>query len=146
MKRNNRAEISIVINADKIDVWQALTQPELVKEYFLGTDLYTIWEPGSPIKFTGEWQGKKYYDKGTVLAYKQEEMLQYNYWSCRSGMEEKPENYVIITYRMGGEDGRVAVTIIQENIPDEKVKTHFFKNWEQRLKGLKEMLEAEKVF
>ena len=117
MKSNIKAEVSTVIASEKSTVWDALTKPETVKEWFFGTHLSTTWEPGTPIIFSGEWQDKKYEDKGTVLAYKQEEMLQYTYWSSMSGIEDKPENYVTITYRIGGEDGEVAVTIIQENIP-----------------------------
>jgi uncharacterized protein YndB with AHSA1/START domain len=64
MKSSITAEISIIIAADRKAVWGALTKPELVKEYFFGTTLSTTWEPGSPIIFSGEWQGKEYQDKG----------------------------------------------------------------------------------
>lgn len=145
MKSNIKAEVSTVIASEKSTVWDALTKPETVKEWFFGTHLSTTWEPGTPIIFSGEWQDKKYEDKGTVLAYKQEEMLQYTYWSSMSGIEDKPENYVTITYRIGGEDGEVAVTIIQENIQDEKTRDHSIENWKKVLKSLKDMLEVKEV-
>ena len=145
MKNNIQAEISITIAADKKSVWDALVNPDKVKQYFFGTNLSTTWQPGDPIKFSGEWQGKKYEDKGTVLAYKKEEMLQYSYWSSMSGIEDKPENYVIITYRIGGKEGNITVTVIQENIPDEKTKEHSIENWEKVLADLKKMVEQEQV-
>lgn len=145
MNTNIIAEVSTVIAAEISATWQALTKPEIVKEYFFGTNLSTTWEPGSPIIFTGEWQGKQYKDKGTVLAYNHEEMLQYTYLSGITGKEDKPENYQVLTYRIGGENGKVTVTIIQENIPDEKTRDHSIENWKKVLKSLKDLLEKNEV-
>lgn len=145
MESNIKADVSITIVADLLTVWDALTKPEMVKHWFFGTHLSTTWEPGTPIIFSGEWKDKKYEDKGTVLAYTQLEMLQYTYWSSMSGIEDKPENYVTLTYRIGGEDGNVTVTISQENIPDEKTRDHSIENWTKVLKSLKDMLEENEV-
>ena len=41
-------------------VRDALTNPEMVKEYLFGTELVTDWKVGSDIIFRGEWEGKKY--------------------------------------------------------------------------------------
>jgi len=145
MQSDITAEVSIVITADKSTVWNALTKPEMVKQYFFDTDLVTTWESGTPVRFTGEWKGTRYEDKGKVLAYNHEEMLQYEYWSSMSGIEDKPENYAVITYRVGGEDGAVTVTVIQENIPDIKTRDHSIENWKKVLADLKRMLEANEV-
>ena len=145
MQQNITAEISIIIAADRKLVWAALVNPDLVKEYFFGTILSTTWEPGAPIIFSGQWKGTEYTGKGIVLAYSENEMLQYTYWSSRSGLDDKPENYAPVTYRIGGEDGSVTVTIIQEDIPDLKEREHSIAYWEEILKGLKQLLEANKV-
>ena len=145
MEENIKAEVSVTIAAEKSAVWDALINPDKVKEWFFGTSLSTTWEPGTPVKFSGEYQGKSYEDKGTVLAYNHEEMLQYTYWSSMSGIEDKPENYVTITYRIGGEDGNVTVTIIQENIPDVKTRDHSIENWKMVLSEFKKILEKNEV-
>jgi hypothetical protein len=62
-----------------------------------------------------------------------------------SGIEDKPENYVPVTYRIGGEDGHVTVTIIQENIPTDQMREHSIENWKKVLKALKQMMEANEV-
>ena len=141
MKTNISAEVNTVINAPVKKVWDALTKPEQIKEYFFGTDTTTDWKPGSPITFTGEWQGKKYQDKGTILDFKEPELIKYNYWSSMSGIEDKPENYVIVSYKVSGNDNNVTVTITQENIPDEKMKAHSEENWKMVLGKLKEFVE-----
>lgn len=143
MQANFTAELSTIIHCTRRELWDALTQPELIKQYFFGTHTSTTWEPGTPIRFDGEWQGNTYTDKGTVLAYNTQEILQYDYWSSMGGKEDLPENYMIITYRVGGEDGNVTVTVLQENIADENTRDHAINNWKTVLEALKKMLEEK---
>lgn len=148
MKSNITGKAAISINAPVSKVWEALTKPEIIKQYFFGTDTTTDWKPGSPITFKGEWEGKSYEDKGTVMLVEPEKLIRYSYWSSMSGIEDKPENYVIITYKLShenGEDDKTHITITQENIPDEKTKAHSEQNWAKVLNGLKELLEKEPV-
>jgi uncharacterized protein YndB with AHSA1/START domain len=142
MKTNISAEVSIIVDAPVTKVWDALTIPEQIKQYFFGTDTVTDWKPGSPITFSGEWQGKKYHDKGTILEFREKSLIKYDYWSSMSGIEDKPENYAIITYKVSGNDNNVTVTITQENIPDEKTKEHSAENWKMLLGKLKEFVES----
>jgi uncharacterized protein YndB with AHSA1/START domain len=143
MKSNITGKASIKINAPISRVWEALTKPEIIKQYFFGTDTTTDWKPGSPIKFTGEWEGKSYEDKGTILDVEPNKLLRYNYWSSMSGIEDKPENYVNITYSLQEEGGQISLSITQENIPDEKTKVHSEENWNMVLGSLKKLLENE---
>ncbi len=141
MKSDISAKVSTVINAPVSAVWEALTNPEIIKHYFFGTDTITDWKVGGPLRFKGEWEGKKYEDKGTVLKFEPNKMLQYNYWSSMSGIEDKPENYVRITYFLSKEKEKTLLTISQENIPDEKTKEHSEQNWKKVLNNLKNLLE-----
>jgi uncharacterized protein YndB with AHSA1/START domain len=141
MKSNIKGQAGINIHASISNVWDALTKPEIIKQYFFGTNTITDWKSGSPIKFKGEWQGKSYEDKGTILDIQKNKLIKYDYWSSMSGIEDKPENYVIVTYQLSGEDGNVNLTIVQENIPDEKTKTHSEENWNKVLQGLKKVVE-----
>jgi len=145
MQPNITAEISITISAEKKAVWDALINPEMVKQYFFGCHLSTTWEPGTPIVFSGDWNGKLYEDKGIVLAFNHEEMLQFTYKSSHSKMEEVSGNDAVITYRVGGDNGHITVTIIQENIPDTKTRDQAIENWTIVLGKLKKLLEANDV-
>src|ERR1700755_2518587 len=104
MKSNIKGEAQIRLNASINAVWDALTNPTTIKKYFFGTDTHTDWKVGSPIRFTGEWQGKKYEDKGTILAVEKNKLIKYSYWSSMSGIEDKPENYLIVTFDLSGKD------------------------------------------
>ncbi len=141
MKNCISAKVSTVINAPIATVWEALTNPKIIKQYFFGTNTITDWKVGGPIKFTGEWEGKSYEDKGTVLKFEPNKMLQYDYWSSMSGIEDKPENYVTITYFLSSEKNKTTLTISQENIPDEKMKAHSEENWKKVSNSLKNLLE-----
>lgn len=145
MKSNITAKAEATIHASKDKLWEALTKPEIIKQYFFNTNTYTTWQPGSPIRFTGEWEGKTYEDKGTILKIEEGRLIQYNYWSSMSGIEDKPENYVIITYEIKENGDNCTLSITQENIPDEKTKTHSEQNWKMVLKNLKNLLEKETV-
>jgi uncharacterized protein YndB with AHSA1/START domain len=129
----------IIINAPVSKVWDALTNPEVVKQYFFGTNLVTDWQVGNPIFFRGEWDGVAYEDKGTVLAF--EHYLCYNYWSSFSGTEDISENYANIKYIVKAVDGGTQVTVTQEGLKDEAALAHSENNWQMVMGEMKKMVE-----
>ena len=141
MKNAIKGEASMVVDAPREVVFDALTNPGQIKKYFFGTEAVSDWKVGSPLYFRGEWEGKKYEDKGTILEKKDGELLKYNYWSSMSGIEDKPENYVVITYALSEILGKTRVTITQENIPSEEMRIHSEENWTRVLGDLKNLLE-----
>ena len=146
MKNKLTGKANITINAPSSEVWEALTTPEIIKKYFFGTNAISDWKVGSPILFKGVWEGKHYEDKGTILKVERNKLFQYEYWSSMSGIEDKPENYVIVTYELSEKNNNTTkLTITQENIPDEKMKEHSEQNWRKVLTDLKKLLEKEPV-
>ena len=145
MKNKLTGKASTTINAPASEVWQALTTPEIIKKYFFGTNAISDWKVGSPILFKGVWEGKSYEDKGTILKVERNKLFQYKYWSSMSGIEDKPENYVTITYELSEKNDKTTLTVTQENIPDEKTKEHSEQNWKKVLADLKKLLEKEPV-
>jgi uncharacterized protein YndB with AHSA1/START domain len=135
------AKIQRSIHAPLSKVWDGLTRPELVKQYFFGTDLVTSWEPGTPVFFRGEWEGKPYEDKGTVLKYEHGKMLEYNYFSSWSDQEDRPENYQRITYRVKAKGNSTVLTITQSNIDTLDKKVHSAQNWAGLMTALKKLME-----
>jgi len=143
MKNNITAKVSEVIDANTSEVWNALTKPEIIKKYFFGTTAISDWKEGSSIIFRGMRDGKPYVDKGTILKTDPGKLFVYSYWSPTSGVEDKLENYVIISYELNKMPGKTALIIKQENIPDEKKKIHAIENWKKVLSNLKELFEKE---
>lgn len=137
------AKVSILLDAPVSTVWKAVTDPAEVKKYFFGTDLVTEWKIGSPVYFRGEWDGKPYEDKGTVLDFQPEKMLKYDYYSSFSGKEDIPENYQIITYEIRPENDKTELTITQTNVATEDAKEHSEQNWNMVLQELKKLVESD---
>lgn len=141
MSANLIAKASTKISAPASRVWDALTNPEMIKQYFFGTEAISDWQEGSLLEFKGEWEGKKYVDKGTILKIEPEKLFQYTYLSSFSNLPDVPENYANISYELYEEDGETALTVKQENIANEEAREHSEKNWEYVLKSLKDLLE-----
>jgi uncharacterized protein YndB with AHSA1/START domain len=141
MSGNLSATAEITINAPVSMVWDALMNPELVKKYFFGTNVKSDWEVGSPVTFTGEYEGKTYMDKGTVLRKEANKLLVYSYWSSMRGQPDTPENYMNITYRLAEKDGGTHLSLVQDNVSSEKERQHSEQNWNVVLGNLKKLLE-----
>jgi hypothetical protein len=98
---------------------------------------------GSPLFFRGEWQGKSYEDRGTVLAFEPMASLSYNYWSGFSGLADEPALRQIIRYDLEPAHGGVRITIHQSNVDTQARADHSATNWSSVLQALKNLLEGK---
>jgi uncharacterized protein YndB with AHSA1/START domain len=135
------AETSVTINAPAAKVWKAIISPDQIKEYLMGTQVVTDWKEGSPISYEGEYNGKKYKDKGVIKKIEPEKTFQSTYWSSMGGKEDKPENYNLVTYQLQNQGDKTVLTLSQDNIHSEKEKEHATQNWEGVLGKLKKLVE-----
>ncbi|MCO5935346.1 SRPBCC domain-containing protein [Mucilaginibacter sp. RB4R14] len=131
----------VIFKASSAEVWKGLTDPEVVKQYFFGTILKSDWKEGSPITFSGEWDGKSYEDKGFIKEIVPGKYVRYSYWSIMAGTEDKPENYADVSYELNENGDITVLTIIQDNIKDEASKEHSENNWQMMFNGLKKLIE-----
>ncbi len=141
MDQELTATASTTIHATASRVWEALTNPELIKQYFFGSNIVTDWKVGSPIYYRGEWQGRSYEDKGVVKVFEPERRLVATHWSPLSGVPDTPDNYHTVTYLLTGRGGSTDVTITQDHNASEEEKQHSEQNWKTVLAGLKQLLE-----
>lgn len=139
--RGRDAVSSIVVACSPKRVWKALTDPAEVKEYFLGTNVTSTWREGDPVTFTGEWKGKAYEDKGTVLECRPNVLLRISHYSPLSGLPDLPENYHTVEYRLSARAEGTGVTIVQSNNRDDAEAEESAKLWDLVLRNLKEYLE-----
>lgn len=130
-----------LIHAPRAKIWRALTEPALVKQYFFGTNLEATWQIGSPLFFRGEWEGKAYEDRGTVLSFEPERELSYNYWSSFSGQPDVPERRQIVRFELTSEGDAVRLRIEQSNVDTQERADHSAENWRAVLAKLKDFVE-----
>jgi uncharacterized protein YndB with AHSA1/START domain len=134
------SKTTINFNAPIEKVWQGITDPAIVKQYFFGTNLKSDWKVGSRITFSGEWEGHKYVDGGTILEIDPPRLLKYSYWSSMSGTEDKPENYNNITSELSENDGVTTLVITQGGVKNREAAEHSEHNWQSVFEGLKKIL------
>jgi uncharacterized protein YndB with AHSA1/START domain len=131
------------IEATPERVWTALTDADEVKAWFFGTDQRSEWTPGSPITWSGEWDGKAYQDKGVVVAVDRPHRLEVTHWSPLTGTEDAPENYHTLVYTLTDKDGTTALSVTQDNNGDQAEADRNAQTWSQMLASLKQHIESQ---
>ena len=90
----------------------------------------------------GEYEGKKYEDKGEIVEVEPERRLKVTHFSPLSGQDDNPENYHTVLYELERDGERTRVSLTQDNNSSEEAAEHSRANWEKMLAGLKEVVEA----
>ena len=101
------------IEAPPQEVWTALTDPDEIEKYMFGSRVITDWKPGSPIVWKGEYDGKKYEDKGQILEVDRGRRLKMTHFSAMSGQEDVPENYHTLVDEVSQRKGKTHVALTQ---------------------------------
>ena len=144
------SQVRTTINAPPAAVWKALTTASTLKQFFFGADVSTDWRVGSPVRFRGNWKGKAFEDKGDIQAFDVGKRLSFTHWSPLSNMEDRPENYHIVTFDLRPVGSGTEVVLTQTNQNDAEPltpenRTEYAKNWTMVLDGLKTAVESAPV-
>ncbi len=137
------ATVEIDIAAPPAQVWKALTDPEVIARYFFGSKVDTDWQPGSPIVWKGEYEGKAYEDRGEVLEVETNRRLKVTHFSPMTGLPDDPENYHTITYEIDDRGDTTHLSLSQDNNRDDAEAQHATENWATMLDGLKRTVESQ---
>ena len=124
------------------EVWSALTDPTQIAKYMFGSQVETDWKEGSPIVWRGEYEGKKYEDKGEILEIDPPKRLKMTHFSPLSGAEDVPKNYHTLLYELEEDEAATHVKLSQDNNPTEEQAERSKETWEKTLSGLKEIVES----
>lgn len=133
---------TLYINAPIQKVWETVTKPASVKLWQYGSDLQTSWEAGSDIRFTTAWGDKAFEQWGKVLAYQPNALVKYSLFAPRPELEDRPENYFIMSYVLTEENGQTKLEILQEDNRPGAVQESPQGEENPVLKALKELAEA----
>ncbi len=142
MQNSYVAKAQVTVQALPARVWDALVNPEKIRQYMFGTNVVSSWAEGAPILWQGEWQGKAYEDKGVILKLEPERVLQYSHYSPLSGQPDVPESYHTVTVELSRTGNGTTVTLSQDNNATEEERQHSQRNWEMMLTSLKRVVEA----
>ena len=136
------ASAATTIEAPKARVWDALVDRAALKQYMFGADVISDFREGSAIVWKGEWKGKPYEDKGTILQARPGETLDYTHYSPLAGKPDVPDSYHTVKITLSEEGPRTRVSLVQDGNENEESKSHAEENWNKMLGGLKKYVEA----
>jgi uncharacterized protein YndB with AHSA1/START domain len=135
------ATASILVNADPKAVWAVITDRQQLGQAFFGAQVDTDWRVGSPISWRGEWQGRRFEDKGEIVKFQPNEVLEVTHFSPLTGQPDVPENYHTVTFELAPRDGGTELTITQTNAASQEEREHSAANWAKMLESIKQAAE-----
>lgn len=130
------------IHASPQQVWAALTEPDQIAAYMGGSRVETTWRVGSPITWSGEYEGRAYQDKGQVLIFDEPQVLSVTHYSPLMGQDDVPESYHTVLYTLTAIDEGTRLSMTQDNCVNEEQAEQFSRNWQAMLDGLKAQVEG----
>jgi uncharacterized protein YndB with AHSA1/START domain len=142
MSENLLATAAVSIDASPEQVWAALTDPEIIRQYMFGSTVTSDWRVGSTITYAGEYEGKKYEDHGEILEIRPNELLRSTHFSPLSGQPDAPENYHTLTYTLRPDGDHTHLELTQDNNSTAAEAEHSTANWQQMLESLKSVVES----
>jgi uncharacterized protein YndB with AHSA1/START domain len=135
---------NITIGASPDRVWRTLTNTALMAQWLSddGIAINTTWELQTTITFTGTWHhGGVFNDKGIVLKFEEEKILQYSYYSSISKLPDITESYLVITFRLTPSGQETVLDLTTENIHDYATYGHWNFYWTVTLEIIKRIAE-----
>jgi len=128
------------IRTTREKLWQALTTPEFMKQYWFGVTAETDWKPGSSWKLV--LPDGRVADTGEILEAEPPTRLVIK-WRNEFKPELKAEGYTRCTMEIA-QDGDVAkLTIVHESdVPNSKTIEAVSGGWPRILSNLKSLLET----
>lgn len=140
---------TIEINAPAAKVWGALVNPEQTKKYMFGCETVSDWQPGSPLLWKMNYEGKEIIPvKGIIKNIETGRLLTYTVIDPNASYPDIPENYLNVTYQLEEKEGVTVLTVLQdgfENVAEsEKRYKDVYNNgegWNPILVEIKKLVE-----
>lgn len=135
---------TIDIHASPTAVWEALTNVKLMPHWMFDSEIVilTDWGIGNSITIQVEPDAYKtgFENKGVVLQYEPERLLQYSHLSSLSGLPDQHQNYSLITFALVPNEDQTILTLTLSNFPTEIIYRHLVFYWEVTLELFKEYI------
>lgn len=136
---------TVRIKAEPAQVWNALTNPEKTKQYFFNCEVFSDWEVGSTIIFTGTiFLVKKIEMKGQIVKIEPNKLLEYTLMNGGDTDDDDPTTFSTVRDELTYDNGETILSISDDVGQGKGAKERYErseKGWDNILKGLKELVE-----
>lgn len=143
---NPAFEKTVILNTIPETVWNTLTDFSLMKQWMgeneMNLEIITDWNVNGPIIING-FHHAKFQNKGTVLKYEPNRLLEYSHLSSLSRLEDKKENYSILRFELSLLQQQTALTLTIENFPTETIYKHLCFYWRATVEKIKTINEQQ---
>ncbi len=135
-KERFEAVVERVFPVSATKLWDAFATSEGFAKAYEGITVECDWKVGSPIVWSGEWEGKKFRDEGTLKVYERPSLFVYTYWTSFWGPKPDPDLIQVLKNEFIPAESGTKLVITQTNIPTAEARDHSATNWKQLLDKL----------
>ena len=135
---------SLFISVPPSLLFDALTNPEKIIQYYPLKEVISDWKVGSDIFLKGNNNGEEFTDHGTIDILTPNQKFQYTYWSDNHGTSRTPENQLTICYTLDEVDRGTNLQLEHKNLNSEKMYSEMLNIWDLLLSSLKDFVEKGK--
>ncbi|MGR8932204.1 MAG: SRPBCC family protein [Gammaproteobacteria bacterium] len=135
-------EKQIRIAAPTSKVFDALSDPEQIVQYYPIKSVTSSQEVSGPILFKGEVDGAPFTDYGIIEILERPQRFRYHYWSDNHGTADTPENRMVIDYQLSCDGDDTLLTLIHSNLLSADRQAMMTPVWDFLLGCLKNYAES----
>ena len=139
---------SVTINTSRAHVWDALVNPEKIKQYMPVTSVVSDWRENSPIVWRSEFQDKPFEVRGTILRSDPERLLEYDHSLPifrASGRGHSSASYQRVTIELRDEGAQTHVSVTEQGNKTKRELEHSEGSWRMVLNGMKALVEGARA-
>lgn len=137
--------VSRVVEANQLQVWRALTDPRLMKQWMAPPEIdLTVevdWRVGGAFVVRGL-HHLPFENRGTVLRFEPTSLIRHTYLSSLSRLSDAPENYSVFEFNLTPEEERTRLAIRVSGFPTTAIYHHLEFYWDTTVHILKRFVET----
>ncbi|MCK9552474.1 SRPBCC family protein [Aquamicrobium sp.] len=121
--------------------WSALIDPAKVQQYMFGAQVESSGVVGGPISYRYEWEGKVFFDRGTITALEPPRLLAMTVARETDSGHAVPDGHNTLAFEVRSEADGCRVLIRQGNNPTQELADRSKQNWDVVLGQLGDFLK-----
>lgn len=131
-------ESVIFIRATPDEIWRAITDPEMTRHYYYGTDIKSEWTPGA--QWTSD-SGDELYLDGEILEVEEPHRIVQSFHVATKDDDAYNEPASTVTWEITPMGDASRVSIVHEGM-GQATREYVEEGWELILSGLKTLIET----